>query len=68
MQARRPDERRDDGGDGRGAEGRTGDYKLKTDDDYVVPEHLRINAEKKRRLLHTHTHALVPELLRISAC
>ncbi len=26
-----------------------GDYKLKTDPDYVVPEHLRINAEKKRR-------------------
>ena len=26
-----------------------GDYKLKTDEDYVVPEHLRINADKKRR-------------------
>ncbi len=26
-----------------------GDYKLKTDPEYVVPEHLRINAEKKRR-------------------
>jgi hypothetical protein len=26
-----------------------GDYKLKTDPDYVVPEHLRINADKKRR-------------------
>jgi len=33
------------------AEKNMGDYKLKSDDKYVVPEHQRINAEKKRREL-----------------
>ena len=38
-----------------------GDCKLKTDDDYVVPEDQRINAEKKRRqmvLLEESIHAI----------
>jgi len=38
-----------------------GDYKLKTDEDYVVPEHLRIDAEKKRRqmvLLEESIHSI----------
>ena len=26
-----------------------GDYKLKSDPKYVVPEHQRVNAERKRR-------------------
>jgi len=38
-----------------------GDYKLKTEEDYVVPEHLRIDAEKKRRqmiLLEESIHSI----------
>lgn len=38
-----------------------GDYKLKTSKDYVVPEDLRVNAEKKRRqmvLLEESVHAI----------
>ena len=31
------------------AEKNMGDFKLKTDENYVVPEHQRINADKKRR-------------------
>lgn len=31
------------------AQDNMGDYKLKTAKDYVVPEHLRISAEKKKR-------------------
>ena len=38
-----------------------GDLKLKSDKDYIVPKHLRMNAEKKRAQLmnleeHVHKH------------
>ncbi|XP_062907293.1 cilia- and flagella-associated protein 44 [Mobula hypostoma] len=38
-----------------------GDFKLKTASDYTVPEHLRINAEKKRNQL-IHLEELIHEL------
>lgn len=38
-----------------------GDFKLKTAEDYTVPEHLRINAEQKRNEL-----AMLENIVRIS--
>ena len=43
------------------AETHMGDFSLKTDDDYVVPEAQRVNAQKKRRqlvLLDESIHAI----------
>ncbi|XP_072902159.1 cilia- and flagella-associated protein 44 isoform X2 [Hemitrygon akajei] len=40
-----------------------GDFKLKTASDYTVPEHLRINAEKKRNQL-IHLEELINELIK----
>eukprot|EP00002_Diphylleia_rotans_P014287 TRINITY_DN2784_c0_g1_i6.p1 TRINITY_DN2784_c0_g1~~TRINITY_DN2784_c0_g1_i6.p1 ORF type:complete len:1834 (-),score=489.32 TRINITY_DN2784_c0_g1_i6:186-5687(-) len=52
LMAKKPDEKYEDPDDVAAiayAEKHMGDYKLKTDDDYIVPEHQRVNAEKKRR-------------------
>ena len=47
----KPDENYEDPADVaaiKDAQANTGDFKLKTAPDYVVPEHLRIDTEKKR--------------------
>ena len=62
--AKRPDEKYEDPADVSAiqwAENNMGDFSLKTDDDYVVPEAQRVNAQKKRRqlvLLDESIHAI----------
>eukprot|EP00741_Cyanophora_paradoxa_P024459 tig00022075_g23616.t1 len=64
LMAAKPDDKYEDPADVAAiawAEKNMGDYKLKTDDDYVVPESQRVNAEKKRRqmiLLEESIHSI----------